>query len=81
MDGARDVGFGVETRSQQSYFATDFVVGTGTCSTMLMPNPSSAATRLGWLVSKRIECMFRLERICAPTPISRCVFRWLMGWR
>src|ERR1700693_6553754 len=44
---------------------------TGTCSTISIPKPSSAATFLGRLVSRRIRRRSRSDRICAPLPISR----------
>jgi len=46
-------------------------IGTGTCSTISMPNPSSATIFRGWLVSRRMVCKPKSDRKSA----RRCAFR------
>ena len=53
------------------YSVVTFFNSTGTCSTISISNPSSAANRRGWLVNKRIRRKFKSDKICAPSPISR----------
>ena len=40
-----------------------------------MPKPSSATIFRGWLVSSRMVCRPRSDRICAPMPCSCCNWR------